>query len=69
MGRDDPGGPVFPVPWTAAMALRAARATGRMSRAERLERIRDAADEGRLPDAAVDQLIAHGFPELAEPGE
>jgi hypothetical protein len=65
MGADDPGGPVFLVPWTANMALRAARAVD-LPRAEQLARIRSTADEGRLPVAAINALILAGYIELAD---
>ncbi len=47
--------------WTAELALRACRADDFAAGSpERVSRIRDAIDEGLLPEPAVDALIAAG---------
>lgn len=52
--------------WTADLALLATRAMDLPTREEQVERIRDAVDEGVLPEQAVDALVAAGWTELAE---
>lgn len=54
------------VTWTAELALKVAQAGGypEHARAAAVDRIRDAIDDGRLPAAAVDALVAAGWTEL-----
>lgn len=56
--------PVERVPWTEELALKmAGNPTG--TRAQRVDAIRDAVDDDKVPAGAVDALIAAGWRELA----
>lgn len=52
------------IEWSEGRALSCARVDVDASRAQQLDQIRDAIDAGRLPDQAVDALIAAGWTEL-----
>ena len=52
------------IPWTEARALSRARIDVDASRTAQLDHIRGAVDAGRLPDQAVEALIAAGWTEL-----
>ena len=52
------------IDWSEGRALSIARVDADASRAQQLGQIRDAIDADRLPDEAVDALIAAGWTEL-----